>query len=91
MISLSIQLKLIIFSFIFGFFFSLLIEWFNNLSKKCKPYLKIVLSFIVVFIMSLIYFMGCQKISNSIFHIYNIICIVIGYIVYNLIAKYNKK
>jgi len=47
--------------------------------------------YIIYFIMSLIYFMGCQKISNSIFHIYNIICIVIGYIVYNLIAKYNKK
>lgn len=91
MISLSIQLKLIIFSFIFGFFFSLLIEWFNKISKNYKNYLKIVLSFILIFIMSLIYFIGCQKISNAIFHIYNILCIVIGYITYDIIAKYNKK
>ena len=91
MISLSIQLKLIIFSFIFGFFFSLLIEWFNKISKNYKNYLKIVLSFILIFIMSLIYFIGCQKISNAIFHNYNILCIVIGYITYDIIAKYNKK
>lgn len=91
MISLSIQLKLIVFSFIFGFFFSLLIEWFNNISKKYKNYLKIVLSFIIVLSMSIIYFIGSQKISNSIFHIYNILCIVVGYISYNIIAKYSKK
>ena len=91
MISLNIQLKLIIFSFMFGFFFSLLIEWFNNISKKYKNYLKIFLSFLLVFIMSIIYFIGSQKISNSIFHIYNILCIVIGYISYDIIAKYTKK
>ena len=91
MISLSIQLKLIIFSFIFGFFFSVLIEWFNNKVKKYKSLLKIFLSFIIIFLMAVIYFIGIQKISNSILHIYNILCIVLGYISYNLIAKYNKK
>ena len=91
MISLNIQLKLIIFSFIFGFFFSVLIEWFNKKSKKYKTYLKVILSFLLIFIMSLLYFIGIQKISNSIFHIYNILCIVIGYILYDVIAKYNKK
>lgn len=91
MISLSIQLKLIIFSFIFGFFFSVLIEWFNNKVKKYKSLLKIFLSFIIIFLMAAIYFIGIQKISNSILHIYNILCIVLGYISYNLIAKYNKK
>lgn len=91
MISLSIQLKLIIFSFIFGFFFSVLIEWYNNKVKKYKSLLKIFLSFIIIFLMAAIYFIGIQKISNSILHIYNILCIVLGYISYNLIAKYNKK
>ena len=91
MISLSIQLKLIIFSFIFGFFFSILIEWFNSKTKKNSIYFTMFFSFFIVFFMALIYFIGIQKISNSIFHIYNLLCIVIGYILYDLIAKYNKK
>ena len=91
MISLSIQLKLIIFSFIFGFFFSILIEWFNNKIRKYKSLSKIIFSFIIVFLMATIYFIGIQEISNSILHIYNILCIVLGYTSYELIAKYNKK
>lgn len=91
MISLSIQLKLIVFSFIFGFFFSILIEWFNDKICKYKKVFRIVLTFIIILFMSIIYFIGLQKISNAIFHIYNIICIVLGYISYELIAKYNKK
>ena len=91
MISLSVQLKLIIFSFIFGFFFSLVIKIFNKKVKNYKNTLKIFLSFFLIFMMSIIYFIGIQKISNAILHFYSIICIIIGFIVYDRIAKYIKK
>ena len=91
MISLNIQLKLIIFSFIFGFFFSVLIDWFNYKIIVKKKILKLILSFFLVFFMSIIYFIGIQKIGNTILHFYSIFCIIIGFTLYDRIAKYNKK
>lgn len=95
MIDLSLQFKLIIFSFIFGFLFSALLEWFNNIINKYKTYLKSILSVILVLIMTLIYFIGINKIGNAIFHIYSILSIVFGFIIYDilikLIANNNKK
>ena len=91
MISLNIQLELIVFSFIFGFFFSVLIEIFTIITKKYKKVLQIFLSFFLIFIMSIIYFIGIQKIGNAILHFYSILCIVVGFVVYDRIAKYNKK
>jgi len=95
MIDLNIQIKLIIFSFIFGFFFSILLEIFNKKTVKCKKSVKIILSFLVVFLSTFVYFEGINKISNAIFHIYSIITIILGFISYDLlirlIANKNKK
>lgn len=95
MIDLNIQIKLIIFSFIFGFFFSILLEIFNKKIDKCKKSVKVILSFLVVFLSTLIYFEGINKISNAIFHIYSIITIILGFISYDLlirlIANKNKR
>lgn len=95
MIDLNIQIKLIIFSFIFGFFFSILIEIFNKKTENCKKSVKLILSFLVVFLSTLIYFEGINRIGNAIFHIYSVITIVIGFISYDfllrLIANKTKK
>ena len=95
MIDLNIQIKLIIFSFIFGFFFSILLEIFNKKIDKCKNYVKVILSFLVIIISSFIYFEGIKRIGNAIFHIYSILTIILGFCVYDLliglIANNNKK
>ena len=95
MIDLSLQFKLIIFSFIFGFLFSAFLEWFNNIINKYKTYLKSMLSVILVLIMTAIYFIGINKIGNAIFHIYSVLSIILGFIIYDilikLIANNNKK
>ena len=91
MINLDLQLELIFFSFIYGFFFSLIIELFNNKTKKMKKVIKIFLTFFLIFIMSFIYFIGIQKIGNAILHFYSILCIILGFVLYDRIAKYNKK
>ncbi len=95
MISLNIQFKLIIFSFIFGFMFSMLLDTFNCLIKKNSKLLEIIVSFIFVLFMTILYFIGIQKIGNAIFHVYSIISIILGFVFYdiviNLIANKNKK
>ena len=95
MIDLNIQIKLIIFSFIFGFFFSMIVEMFNKKTKKCKNGVKFIFSFIIIFFSTFIYFEGINKIGNAIFHIYSIITIIFGFFCYELlnriIANKNEK
>lgn len=95
MIDLTLQFKLIIFSFIFGFMFSALLDKFNSHIKKFSKIVEIILSFLLIAFMTLIYFIGIQKIGNAIFHIYSIISIVVGFVVYDIlikiIANNNKK
>jgi len=87
MIDLSIQLKLIIFSFIFGFMFSALLEWFNKKILKYSSYIKLMLSLILIIFMTYIYFIGIEKISNAIFHIYSIVFIIVGFVLYDILIK----
>ena len=87
MIDLDIQIKLIVFSFIFGFFFSLLLEIFNEKVKKCKSILKFFLSLVVVIFSTLVYFEGIKKIGNAILHIYSILTIILGFICYDLLIR----
>ena len=87
MIDLNLQFRLIIFSFIFGFMFSCALDIFNKKIKKFSTTVEIILSFIFVFIMTIIYFIGIEKIGNAIFHIYSIISIVIGFVLYDIIIK----
>lgn len=87
MIDLTIQFRLIIFSFIFGFLFSYILEVFNKAIKKCNKFVQIIFSFLLVLFMTIIYFIGIQKIGNAIFHIYSIISIIIGFITYDVVIK----
>lgn len=94
MIDLSLQLKLIVFSFIFGFLFSSLLEWFNKKIEKYSNILKLIYSVILIAFATIVYFVGIQKIGNAIFHIYSVISIVFGFVLYDVIIKLianNKK
>lgn len=85
MISLNIQLKLIIFSFIFGFLFSIILDYFNNKIKKQSIVIQIILSFLLIGFMAYMYFLGIQKIGYAIFHIYSVLSIIIGFFSYDFI------
>ena len=95
MISLTLQFKLIIFSFIFGFMFSASLEGFNKIIKRYSIFFEILLSFLFIALMSIFYFIGIQKIGNAIFHIYSILSIIVGFVFYDvlikIIANNNKK
>lgn len=85
MIELSVQIKLIVFSFIFGFLFSFTLEYFNKLTFKLNSALKVILSFFFILVATFIYFVGIKKIANAIFHIYSILSIVLGFSLYDFI------
>lgn len=95
MIALNLQFKLVIFSFIFGFLFSIFLGEFNKKIKKYSTIVEVILSFIFIMFFTIIYFVGIQNIGNAIFHIYSILCIIIGFVTYDIliyiIANNNKK
>ena len=87
MISLDIQFKLIIFSFIFGFLFSAFLDWFNKKTISLKNYLKFIIYLIIIILLTIVYFIGIQKIGYAIFHIYEILSIIIGFVSYDVAIK----
>ena len=87
MIQLSIQIKMIVFSFIFGFLFSIFLDLLYIIGCRLKKLYQILLNFIIIILSSLIYFIGITKISNGIFHVYSIICLIFGFITYDIIVK----
>ena len=95
MIDLNIQVKLIIFSLIFGFLFSILLDALYIVLKEKNRYFSIILSFLFICFMTIIYFIGIKKIGYVIFHIYSILCIIIGFVCYdliwNIVANVRKK
>lgn len=95
MIELDIQIKLIIFSLIYGFLFSIILDVFYQIVNKIHKFYKIVISFFLILIMTIIYFIGIKQIGHILFHIYSIFAIVVGFISYDvilkLIANKNKK
>lgn len=91
MILLNIQLKLIIFSFIYGFYFAILVKKYNKYIQNKKILYKVFLTFIMMLILDILYFIGIYIISNAILHIYSLISVILGIIFYNLIVKVYKK
>ena len=82
---ISIQFKTIIFSILYGVFFSLMLS-INYKYLIGNKYLSIIVSLLFVIVNVLIYFIILKKINYGIFHPYEILCIVIGFIVENLLS-----
>lgn len=95
MIELNVQIKLIIFSLIYGFLFSIILDIIYPFIKKRKKVSRLGLSFLLVMLMAIIYFVAIDKIGYVIFHIYSIFAIVVGFVLYDIIigviAKKSKR
>ena len=87
---ITTQIKTIIFSIIYGIIFSCLIDVNHKYLTKTKI-INIIITFIFIIISVLIYFILLKNINNGIFNNYEIICIILGFIIENLIhAKVEK-
>ena len=98
--SLDIQIKTLLFSLIFGIFFSLFTEINYKLIHHNKKILRIIFSFMFIIVSILIYFIFLEKINNAYLHPYFILMIILGVLIeimfHKLIEKikliwYNRK
>ena len=87
MISLDIQIKLLVFSLVYGFLFSSFLDILYPLIKKYNKIYQIVLSFFFILLMAIIYFIAIDKIGYIIFHLYSIFAIIIGFVSYDIIIR----
>ncbi len=91
MIALSIQIKLIISSFIFGLLFALSFNLCNKLLYDCKTVINIIDTIIFLGIMSFLYFIMIEYFGDGIFHIYSLLSVLVGFYLFNIIVKLYKK
>ena len=78
MINLNLQIASLLFSFVFGFCVSLIID--INYKINNKKTIKIITTFFIVIINTLLYFIGLNHINNAYLHPYFILMIIIGII-----------
>ena len=83
--NLKIQIISLLFSFLFGIFFSLFLKINNKIIYNNFLLIRFIGSFFVVLVSVLTYFIFLQKINNSYFHPYLLFMIILGYFLENLL------
>ena len=89
--SIIIQIKTIIFSIIFGVFFSIALRFNYKYIVGSKKLFSAILTFLFVLVFTLLYFIILKYINYGIFHQYEILCIIIGFLVENLVYSVVEK
>ena len=82
--SIILQIKTILFSLFYGVFFSFVIG-LNYKFIIGNGFLSFILTFMLVLVMTLLYFIILRYINFGIFHYYEILSIVVGFILENLV------
>lgn len=77
--NIYLQIKTIIFSFIFGFGLSFVISLFYKFIYSNNKFVQIIFSLLLVLLFTLLYFLLLKKINNAIFHVYEILSLIWGY------------
>lgn len=85
--NLHSQILVIIVSFFFGIFFELLQTINYKIIYNKKKVMKVVFTFLLIFIQSLLYFYLLLKINNGIIHLYGILSILVGMITFYYVKK----
>ena len=86
--NLITQIKLIIFSFVFGVFFNIFLNINCKFIYSYNRFIKIISSLLFVLINVLLYFICLNKINNGIFHIYSLLIILLTYILIERLKKH---
>jgi len=85
------QIITLLFSFLFGIFFSLFVGVNYKIIYNDKKWIKLLGTFLVVLISILIYFVLLRKINYAAFHPYLLLAIVLGFCLEKKIANHFKK
>lgn len=90
MIPLKIQIGTLLFSFQFGFLFSLLTYLIYHLFEK-KKFFFFITTIIYIFLSVYLYFIGLKKLDNGIIHIYFLCVLFIGILTETYLQKKLEK
>lgn len=89
--NLYIQIKLILFSFLFGVYFSFMLDVnCKYMKSKSLLYNSLFTIFFMLF-NTFLYFYILQNINNGILHYYSFLCIVLGVFIENVIVNKIKR
>lgn len=86
--SLIIQIKTIIVSFLFGIFSMFFFLWNKKLLYNTNKYIRLISTIIIYILLIFLYFAIILKINNGYFHIYELLFIFIG--ILTIALKYKK-
>ena len=85
--SLKIQIHSVLYSFLFGIYFSYILKLFKKYIYNNNIIIKTVSNLVIVIINSFIYFIGINKINNGILHPYTFITLILGFYFIDIIYK----
>ena len=91
MITLSLQLKIILFSFIYGIIIYFLYCLCNRFIYNVNLCLKIMNTFSLVMIITLVYFYFIEKFMSGVFNVYSLIVMLMSFSISSIIANHIKK
>ena len=86
--NLYIQLLSLLYSFLFGIFLYFIFNKLNYLLNKVRVFLRWVLSFIIIIVLALLYFLGLLYINYGYLHFYFLLTILVGYIIMSFFTTY---
>lgn len=87
MIPLNIQIKSIIYSFLYGVFFSFLLNLNYKFIYYSKGVIKIIVNLLFILDNTLLYFIILRYVNNGILHYYFIISLFLGFLCVNKVSS----
>ena len=91
MIDLNIQIRLILFSFVFGILFKVFELKLDKYIHHKNTFYAIINSLTLIMFFTLIYFWNIEVIADGILHPYSIFLVILGYYLYKPIETFIKK
>lgn len=85
--NINIQIYSLLFSFLYGIIFYILLEINYNILFEGKIIYRIIISFLFVIVLSLVYFLILLKINNGVLHLYFFLLMFTGYLLSFVIYK----
>lgn len=94
--SLDIQINTLLASFLYGIFFSRMLNINYKFVYESKKIYRIIISFLFIMVNVLIYFIILMRVNNGILHNYGILSIILGvlfdhFIVTKLLKMFTKQ
>ena len=90
MMDLSIQIKTLLFSLLFGFVFNIFVTLLNKFIYNKNKIIQIVSTLILTLFSTITYFVILQKLNEAIIHPYFLLMFILGFSLSNVVKKLLK-